>query len=295
MYAHIMHEIGKLNMHSRGSFLLNSKGEYNRCKLPRLTIDGGGGGEEGKNSFNSPALDAGYDKDIRESKVCHRTMKQEISSLEDKCALTQTGSQSETSANILSSCSIEQMSVKKRKRGSTWEMVNFIRLTIILCDCFRCHLLLYFDKKLKHVSINESLISWLFWFGSLATSPQPRYSCNGWWHLPLLHISKLFTIQSLVKSKSTITEVVSESVYKSVSSVRAFNQSLMSVCSERIELCLESRLQFHFGTLRVFEQPSVVACPAMDEDGQKILILTSVIVQKWKCFLTSCIWLTKDF
>ena len=188
MVAESVHIARKSEVSS--NILLNSKGEYNRCKLPRLTIDGGGGGEEGKNSFNSPALDAGYDKDIRESKVCHRTMKQEISSLEDKCALTQTGSQSETSANILSSCSIEQMSVKKRKRGSTWEMVNFIRLTIILCDCFRCHLLLYFDKKLKHVSINESLISWLFWFGSLATSPQPRYSCNGWWHLPLLHEDK---------------------------------------------------------------------------------------------------------
>ena len=117
MVAESVHIARKSEVSS--NILLNSKGEYNRCKLPRLTIDGGGGGEEGKNSFNSPALDAGYDKDIRESKVCHRTMKQEISSLEDKCALTQTGSQSETSANILSSCSIEQMSVKKRKRGST--------------------------------------------------------------------------------------------------------------------------------------------------------------------------------
>ena len=99
--------------------MLNSKGEYNRCKLPRLTVDGGGGEEERKNSFKIPALDAGYGKDIRESKVCQRTMKQEISSLEDKCAFSQTGSQSATSANILSSCSSQQKSVKKRKRGST--------------------------------------------------------------------------------------------------------------------------------------------------------------------------------
>ena len=101
------------------NILLNSKGEYNRCKLPRLTVDGGGGEGDRKYSFNSPALDAGHDKDIRESKVCKRTLKQEISSLDDKCTLSQSGFQSATSGNILSSCSQQQMKVKKRKRGST--------------------------------------------------------------------------------------------------------------------------------------------------------------------------------
>ena len=101
------------------NILLNSKGEYNRCKLPRLTVDGGRGEGDRKYSFNSPALDAGHDKDIRESKVCKRTLKQEISSLDDKCTLSQSGFQSATSGNILSSCSQQQMKVKKRKRGST--------------------------------------------------------------------------------------------------------------------------------------------------------------------------------
>ena len=83
---------------TNGNFLLNSKGEYNRCKLPRLTIDGGGGWSEGKNSFLNPALNVGPDVVTRESKVCQRTLKPEISTVSrypPTCTLSQTGSQSE--------------------------------------------------------------------------------------------------------------------------------------------------------------------------------------------------------
>ena len=108
--------------------LLNSKGEYNRCKLPRLTVDDGGGGDERKYTFFDPAFEAEIEKDIRESKVSKRFLKKEI--LEsDNCAVGQNDFQSSAtsfSASTLSnsssggSCrSKQQMNDKKRKRKET--------------------------------------------------------------------------------------------------------------------------------------------------------------------------------
>ena len=108
-----------------GNILLNSKGEYNRCKLPRLTVDGGGGGyDEEKNSFPNPAVSVGQDMVTRESNVCQRTVKPDISTV-SSCTVSQTGSQSETKYFPLfnSSSQTQQMKVKKRKRGSTWAMI----------------------------------------------------------------------------------------------------------------------------------------------------------------------------
>ena len=104
----------------KGIILLNSRGEYSRCTLPRLTVDEGVGGGDGKNSFNSPAQAVGIDrKRFRESNVCQGTMKQDISSNES-CTVTQTGSQSAITKYFpVSSCGSEtqQRIAKKRKWG----------------------------------------------------------------------------------------------------------------------------------------------------------------------------------
>ena len=105
----------------KGIILLNSKGEYSRCTLPRLTVDEGGGGEDRKNSFNSPAQVVGIDrKRFGESNECQGLMKQDISSNES-CTVTQTGSQSLITKHFpVSSCASEtqQRIAKKRKRGA---------------------------------------------------------------------------------------------------------------------------------------------------------------------------------
>ena len=107
--------------------LLNSKGEYNRCKLPRLTVDDGGGGEERKDTFSDPAFEAGFEKDNRESKGRKRFMKKAIPE-GDNCAVGQNNFQSSAtsfSSSTLSnsgggSCrSKQQMNAKKRKRKET--------------------------------------------------------------------------------------------------------------------------------------------------------------------------------
>ena len=104
----------------KGIILLNSKGEYSRCTLPRLTVDEGGGGGDGKNSFNSPAQVVGIDsKRFRESKECQGSKTQDISSNEF-CTVAQTGSQSAAKHFPVSSCGSEtqQRFAKKRKRGT---------------------------------------------------------------------------------------------------------------------------------------------------------------------------------
>ena len=104
--------------------LLNSKGEYNRCKLPRLTVDEGGGGDERKNAFFDPAFGDDIEKDNGESKVSKRFLKKGILD-NDNCAVGQNDFQSSAtsfSASTISnsssgSCgSKQQMNVKKRKR-----------------------------------------------------------------------------------------------------------------------------------------------------------------------------------
>ena len=107
----------------KGIILLNSKGEYSRCTLPRLTVDEGGGGGDRKNSFSSPAQVVGNDrKRFREGNVCKGIMKQDISSSES-CTVSQTGSQSAAITKYfpVSSCASEtqQRFAKKRKRGVT--------------------------------------------------------------------------------------------------------------------------------------------------------------------------------
>ena len=166
-----------------GNILLNSKGkgEYNRCKFPRLTIDGGGGWNEDKGSFPNPALNVGPDVVTRESNVCQRTMKSDISTV-STCTVGQTGSQSEIKYfPLFNSSPAQQMTVQKRKRGSTWAMIYFYQIDNNLCDVFRSHS--YFNALIRDWDWNMSavkkcLILWLVWSSFLFL---PRLNLNHSW------------------------------------------------------------------------------------------------------------------
>ena len=87
-----------------------------------MTVDEGGGDSgEGKNSFPlDPAQRIDIDKADGESKGCKRFMKK-IPDGGNSCTLRQTGFQSAATflSNFNSCGSSQQMTEKKRKRGST--------------------------------------------------------------------------------------------------------------------------------------------------------------------------------